>query len=396
MRFRRIHPALNFVNMQRTRASYIVEGLIHAIFWLVIYYALKAQTAFSFRALVGNHSNMLSADGRMLFPYAWVVLLFIMLLFYSTGFWLFDKLESYTIMRRITGVAGWVTGLYVLNYWLIRWMAIGAGTTTRELDQILPGPPALLPNGALPLRSFSIDDWWTMQPMIALIFMLAVSVALAYFYITESIRKELVRSKAEAQQASTELQFLRSQVNPHFLFNTLNNLFSMAQKEGKNNVADKIAKLSGMMRYMLYDNNTESVPLEKEIAYLEDCIALHQMRYAESQLEVSFRYPDEEAIGLVQLAPMLLIPFLENAFKHGVRAGYHSRIAMAISLEGKKLSFSCENTDHSVVKKITEEAGGIGLENVKRRLQLVYPGRHELWMRSINGIYNVNLEIDLI
>ena len=201
----------------------------------------------------------------------------------------------------------------------------------------------------------------------------------------------------EAHQLSTELKFLRSQVNPHFLFNTLNNLFSMAQRKGNDELADGISKLSGMMRYMLYESNTERVYLQKEIEYLKSCIALSKLRYADSEAVVSFSHPGAAAIADIQIAPMLFIPFLENAFKHGVSIGQPSAITVTIDVDAdeKKLIFVCENTDHSVVRDLEEEDGGIGLANVRRRLELVYPGKHALDTRLEDGKYSVLLKIDL-
>jgi two-component system LytT family sensor kinase len=373
--------------MQRRKTSYIVEFLIHTVFWLGVYYALKGLAASSFQILVSNNGGEMRQDGRMLFPYPWIVLVFLMLLFYSSSFWLFRKKIAY----RIGLYAGWLIVVYLLNFLVINLLSVQAGMMPRHPGAIIPGLPPLPPQTA----GFSAENWWEMQPVIALLFILVLGVAVAYFYIGESIRNELTRSQAEAHQASTELRLLRSQVNPHFLFNILNNLFSMAQRDGKDDVADKIAKLSGMMRYMIYDSSTDSVPLEKEISYLEDCIALHQMRYVGNQVDISFRYPDDAAIAQVQLAPMLLIPFLENAFKHGVYARHHSYIAMEITIDQKRLIFTCENIDYSDIKKAVLEKGGIGLENVKRRLELLYPRRHKLILGSENGIYKVNLEIDL-
>jgi sensor histidine kinase YesM len=234
-----------------------------------------------------------------------------------------------------------------------------------------------------------------MQLVMAGIFLSILGIAVAYFFIKEWVRNDLRRSQAEAQQLSTEIRLLRSQVNPHFLFNTLNNLFSMAKRRGQEELADGISKLSGMMRYMIYESNTDTVPLQREIAYLEDCIALNKLRYADSEVSVLFHHPAPAVTARISIAPMLLIPFLENAFKHGVSIGHRSRITMDISVVQKKLIFICENTDHSAVKKLEEEKGGIGLENVRRRLELVYPGRYELFAAPEAGIFIVNLQIEL-
>ncbi len=155
-----------------------------------------------------------------------------------------------------------------------------------------------------------------------------MGVSIAYFFLKEWARNELVRNQMQAYQLSTEIKFLKSQINPHFLFNTLNNLFSMAQSKGNDELADGISKLSGMMRYMIYDSNAESVPLNKEIAYLEDCITLNKLRYADEEAKVTFSYPGQ--VQNIFIAPMLFIPFVENAFKHGVSINQPSEIDIAI------------------------------------------------------------------
>jgi len=387
--------------MHRTKASYLIEFLMHLVFWVGAYYALKGLAASSFLILVNNNGAIASQDGRLLFPYAWVVLVFMILLFYSNSFWLFRNISRHTVLlKRIAILVGWLLLLYSLDYLTVYLLAASTATNVLQLHAIMPPVPPVQVHTIMPplppvhLSAFTRDNWLAMQPIIALIFILVSGLASAYFYVGESINKELRRIQAEAYQANTELKFLRSQVNPHFLFNTLNNLFSLAQGEGKDNVADKIGKLSGMMRYMIYDSITERVPLEKEISYLKDCIALHQMRYMDSQVDVSFSYPDDVAIAPVQLAPMLLISFVENAFKHGVYARRHSYITIGITIDQKSLTFICENTDHSDIKRAELEKGGIGLENVRRRLDLLYPGKHKLKLESENGKYKVNLEID--
>lgn len=379
--------------MHRNKASYLIEFLMHFVFWLIAYYALKALAASSFTMLVNNNGSIATQDGRMLFPYAWLVLVFLMLLFYSGSFWLFKKAVGHPgIIPRIASIGGWFLIFYGLNYLVVYFLTDSVATHLPAFKVTTPFTPPAPP---LKESAFSTENWNSLQPIIALIFILVSGLAAAYFYVGESIKKELLRSRAEAERAGTELKFLRTQINPHFLFNTLNNLFSLAQSEGKDKVADKIAKLSGMMRYMIYDSTTESVPLEKEIGYLKDCIALHEMRYPGNLIDISFSYPDEVTIASVQLPPMLLIPFLENAFKHGVYVMERSYIAMEIVIEQKRLFFTCQNKDYSDIKKPELERGGIGLENVRRRLDLLYPGKHKLILGPENGIFKVHLEIDL-
>jgi len=407
--------------MHRSKGTHFIEAIIHAVFWVAVYYALNALTASSFNILVTNNGKVSQGvNGRLLFPFAWLVLLVLMVLFYGYIFWLFKKIIRHKRNAvSIAAIAGWFVLLFTINFFLVRTQIDASGdiehpgtalhkkntpkvafsmdtTGNVSSDSIhnnsSVNPPAM---PVPPFKDFSTEDWWGMQLIMAIVFLALLGVAIAYFFIKEWIRNDLVRSQAQAHQYSTEIKFLRSQVNPHFLFNTLNNLFSMAQKKGDDAVADGISKLSGMMRYMLYESNTENVPLQKEIEYLQDCIVLNKLRYADDEVAVNFIYPSLLTAATVQVAPMLFIPFVENAFKHGIAIGQRSNISMAISVNEKKLIFTCENTDYSAGKKMQEDKTGIGLENVKRRLQLVYPGRHVLHTGHEAGTYYVNLEIDI-
>jgi len=394
--------------MRLSRFRYFVEVIIHVLFWVGVYYALNALTtsAFSVTVNIGAEGTQ-RINGVAQFRDAWIVMGFLLLLFYTNSFWLFRKVIRYKSgLRRVAVVAGWFILILTINYLVVNFRgeipekapfaqhveSLG-GLHRVETRRIMthpgePGPP-------LPVPLFSPDNWLRRQIIIAIVFLAVLAVAIAEFFIREWIRNDLMRSQAEAYQLSTELKFLRSQVNPHFLFNTLNNLFSMAQKKGNDELADGISKLSGMMRYMLYESNTEKVYLQKEIDYLKSYIALNKLRYADSEVTVSFSYPPATAISDVQIAPMLFIPFLENAFKHGVSIGDRSEIGMTIGVVEKMLIFTCENTDHSAIKKPEEEKSGIGLANVKRHLELVYPDGYVLRAGSEDGKYSVYLQIDL-
>jgi len=404
--------------MLHRKARYFIEIIIHTLFWVVVYYALNALTASSFNMVVTNNGKVAGGmSGRLLFPYAGLVLGILMLLFYGYIFWLFKRfIKHKSNVLNMAAIAGWFVLLFVINYFLVR-MQIDPKANIHHQDASLPASPpnmafsldtaghatsngirnypALAPPAPPPLKEFSTENWQDMQLVMAIIFLAVLGIAVAYFFIKEWIRNDLIRSRAEAQQFSTEIKFLRSQVNPHFLFNTLNNLFSMAQKKGDDEVADGISKLSGMMRYMIYESNTESVPLQKEIEYLEDCIALNKLRFADNEVSVQFDYPPKAVTAGINLAPILFIPFLENAFKHGVLIGHHSNIIMSISVNKKRLIFTCVNSMYGAVKQMPYEQNGIGLENIRRRLQLVYTGRHVLKAGPENGKYCVNLQIDI-
>ena len=263
--------------------------------------------------------------------------------------------------------------------------------TVLRLPVIRPDHPVSSPH--TDSINFLISDWLHIQPVILLAFLVIEGIAIAYFFLNAWAKSELIQTQLQANQLSTEIKFLKSQINPHFLFNTLNNLFSMAQDKGNDELADGISKLSGMMRYMLYDSNEESVPLSKEITYLEEYITLNKLRYADEEITISFDHAGQ--IADISIAPMLFIPFVENTFKHGVAIGQKAAIQIAIVVSGQTLNFSCMNTDHSAIKKMEMETSGIGLENVKRRLELLYPGKHRLIINKEDGEFMVNLEIDL-
>ena len=413
--------------MHHSRFKYAIELIIHALFWIGVYYALNALTSSPTHSMVINHGNggIQRVDVRVFFPYSGIVLGFLMLLFYSNTFWLFKKVIRFKgDFWRVAIIAAWSMLLFAMNFLLIRTLiGTSAGSShapksaffMRRPDTAIADPhlefvlrearadtalfrsrtDAAFRETPPPFGGSPGDNWERMQPIIALVFLAVLAIAAANFFIKEWVRNDLTRSQAEAQHFHTEVRLLRAQVNPHFLFNTLNNLFSMAQKKGHEELADSISKLSGMMRYMIYESNTDTVPLLREIIYLEDCIALNKLRYADSEVAVSFSHPAPAIAAGISITPMLFVPFLENAFKHGVSIGNHSRITMDISVGQKKLIFTCENTDHSAVKKLEEEKGGIGLENVRRRLELVYPGRHVLRVGPAAGKYTVNLQIDL-
>ena len=390
-----------------------IEILLHLVFWAGVFYTLTS--------LNSSHIHVWAKTGHVvsdqyentsISSYVYLILIFLAVLFYGNICWVFSKAIRFkSIMVRLAACAGWFLLVFGANYFTVGPLFDNANHAIEptpmprpvfqkhdfiELDHITRLRRS---DGPDPVRvdavNFMISSWQHLQPVILLAFLTILGISIAYFFLKEWAKSELIQTQMQANQLSTELRFLKSQINPHFLFNTLNNLFSLAQREGKGNLADKIAKLSGMMRYMIYESNTDSVPLASEISYLEDCIALHQMRYAGKEAEVTLQYPEPATVAVVQVAPMLFIPFLENAFKHGVAIGRDSSIALAISVNLKKLVFTCENMDHSAVKKLEEEKGGIGLENVKRRLELVYPGRHELRTSHEDGKYIVNLQIDL-
>lgn len=196
------------------------------------------------------------------------------------------------------------------------------------------------------------------------------------------------RQEIENEKLATELRFLKEQINPHFLFNTLNNLYYLAHSQSPK-TPDIIAKLSQMMRYMIYESNQEKVPVEKEIEYIKNYIELEKMRLEDDfvvQFDISGDYQR------VRIAPFIFITFLENAFKHGVTSGENGKISLNLRFEGNQCFYEVKN---AITKSIDTEQKGIGLLNVQRRLNLIYPEKHTLSVEEKESIFTARLTIEL-
>lgn len=198
------------------------------------------------------------------------------------------------------------------------------------------------------------------------------------------------QSEKERQYLSAELAVLKQQVSPHFLMNTLNNIHALIDFDSEK-AKDSIIKLSRLMRYMLYESNTEQVPIKKEIDFIESYIELMRLRYDESKLSIRLSYP---AFATDVYVPTLLfLPVIENAFKHGIDASGKSFVDIQFKMEASNLLFQIENGNFPVKKRRPQEASGIGLKNIKRRLDLIYPNNYSLDVSSSEEIFSVTLSI---
>lgn len=190
------------------------------------------------------------------------------------------------------------------------------------------------------------------------------------------------------QQQSTELALLKAQVNPHFFFNTLNNIYSLVYKKSEDAPA-ALLKLSEIMRYMLYETKSDTVPLSKELVHLENYLELEKLRFKESAF-VSYKTKGDPAGFMIP--PLLLLTFVENAFKHGKRQVEYPGIIIRLRIGAEALNFTVINytQDLSALRKETE---GIGLQNVTRRLELLYPGCHDLEITRVKNQFKVSLTL---
>ena len=206
----------------------------------------------------------------------------------------------------------------------------------------------------------------------------------AYFYV-ESRRKERRMKELEAENTKQRLESLRYQINPHFLMNTLNNIHALVDIDPEK-AKESIEEFSKMMRILLYEGDAPTIPLERELNFLEHFISLMRLRYPEDALRIDTVFPAERSGAVVP--PLVMASFVENAFKHGVSYSEESFIRVKVDLQDGKVVFHCANSSHPAEG---DERHGIGLENIKKRLALLYGQSYTLSIDEDGGRYDVLL-----
>ena len=222
-------------------------------------------------------------------------------------------------------------------------------------------------------------------------FLLTVAVSTAFRLVSDKVQADALTKDRQEENLKTELSFLRSQISPHFIFNILNNLVALEQMKSPE-LGPTILKLSALMQYMLYDTDEERVPLSKEVDYLQSYIDLQKQRFGNKvPITVSLEAP----AGFAEIEPMLLIPFVENAFKHGVGLIEQPAISIDLSVRDKTLYFEVRNRYNGASEEVKDKTSGIGLVNVRRRLKLLYGDQQHLEITRGNGWFTVTLQLNL-
>ncbi len=260
---------------------------------------------------------------------------------------------------------------------------IGGLIKTIFLYQVVPAEDFPLEfRGNIPIHLFPI----------ILLFALGTSFEMILTWDSQGRREAVI----EKEKISAELSFLKTQVNPHFLFNSLNNIYSLSEKKSER-AGEAVLLLSNIMRYVLYDTNHGKMHLEKEINHLEDYIAMQRLRLSEKE-NISIRFSYSGDIKKVLIEPLLLIPFVENAFKHGISYDEPTVINIELSVSEETMVFHVSNTkkrnkEHGL--PVHHVAGGIGIQNTKRRLELMYDQRFELKTEDHRDHFETSLVIQL-
>ncbi len=214
----------------------------------------------------------------------------------------------------------------------------------------------------------------------------AISSIYSFVRINSKQEKEL--RALEKEQLTSELSFLKSQINPHFLFNVLNSIYSLTLKKS-DDAPNAVLRLSDLLRYMTYESEKTTAEIEKEIAYIQNYIKLQKMRLAKNSkvnVEIFNNYPS------ARIAPLILITFVENAFKHGILANGTTNINIALKIQPKEIDFMVKNEYNELSQK--DSVSGIGIQNVKRRLDIIYPNKHSLKIEKTENEHTVSLKIN--
>ena len=227
---------------------------------------------------------------------------------------------------------------------------------------------------------------WLMMVLLGIIFMASIRVARVYYL------KAVQKIEHKAQRAEAELKLLKSQISPHFLFNTLNNIYGLAYLRDER-AAEMISKLSKLLRYLLYDCEQHKVPLSKEKDLIEHYLSIQLLKHEDSR-NVDFYHAGITSNNMI--APMILINFIENCFKHSdLESNPKGWIKISLEVENNELNFHTENTTREVIEEIPIDRKGIGLTNSLKLLKANYPGKHEVEITRENHIYYLDLKMTL-
>jgi len=220
-------------------------------------------------------------------------------------------------------------------------------------------------------------------------FLFMVAASTAYQLVRDRMMLDRIAKEKQTENLKTELSMLRSQVSPHFMFNVLNNMVALARKKS-DLLEPSLIKLSSLMRYMLYETDDQKVPLEKEIEYLQSYIDLQKQRFG-NNVKINTTFGSNGAYH--EIEPMLLIPFVENAFKHGTGIINNPEIDVDLKTDKNMLNFSVRNKFNGSSSETRDKTSGIGLPNVKRRLNLLYGKNHSLLVTQKDEWFVVSLQL---
>jgi hypothetical protein len=324
-------------------------------------------------------------------------------LWFTIYFVLFAFLVAFTQVDKITApfFFGCVPGIILTFLTEIFWLFPSKGDKTllrgSNLRRLL-GSTLLLAIPFSAIFAMTLNDGKIFMPFLLAAWMIQVFAITPIAWFIYRWRKDAILRfrglEIALDQSEADLQFLRSQINPHFLFNSLNTLYGTALQENAFRAAEGIQKLGDMMRFMLHENHEEKIPMYKEIEYLKNYIDLQKLR-TQSSPDITITANIESANCDHMIAPMLLIPFVENAFKHGISLKDRSWVDIRLSCDAKGILFEVKNSVHIRQDSDPEkDRSGVGMKNVVNRLRLIYPGKHEFFVNGNDREFFIQLLIE--
>jgi two-component system LytT family sensor kinase len=333
---------------------------LHVIYWLVYYFALCLFL------LMVTHDLGLKVPTFQLFL-VWFSSFFVpgSIAFYSCYTFLFSR---FLIKKRMLALS-----MYSILFFLI-------GVLSEE---------AILYKYIIPSPGFAKMGLTSASGMAVLLFLIAFINGIMGFVLRGFVSwygDIKLKENLNKKNYEMELALVKNQINPHFLFNTINNIDVMITEDALK-ASTYLNKLSDIMRFMLYETKTEMIPLAKELNYIEKYIDLQKIRTSNSEY---VNYKVEGDVNSFQIAPMLFIPFIENAFKHADNKNIDNVININLSIGKEMITFECENKFDESIKNTLEESG-LGNDLISKRLQLLYPNKHKLSIHENNQIYSVKL-----
>jgi len=322
---------------------------------------------------------------RFVYSYIVTILLIVNLYYFNKGYLIPNILAHKKTLQYIAIVTAcfflYLTILYfiVLNSNEHR-ESLNSEEFRNYLKKMLARDPSYIPPGP---RYFSTGP-------IAL-FLLVFVVGLGSNVVNQWFSAEDKKEEISKQQLQTELAFLKSQVNPHFLFNSLNSIYSLSVSNSKQ-TSDAVMKLSRILRYTLEEAKNNVVNLGQEVEFIKNYIDMQKIRLTDN---VSIKFVTKGDIGSVSIAPLMLIPFVENAFKYGVSTHNESNVYAEIDAQDRDISFTCTNTNFPGMA-LKNKGTGTGISNTKRRLELLYPDKHTLDIKETAETFSVTLVIKAV
>jgi len=370
------------------------QNSFHYAFWLMLMFGFYSIIKYTGLYLLENseaiHSRyrVISRDGLAAFV-LWMISMFLLLL----------------INAEAELIAGWgilvpsAIALYCYSFYSLIPLSMSKKRPfiAYALRAFLIAVIAVLPVTLLGLLLTRYEDAAFGISLFNIPFQLLITVPVSWVLFKRQSQgnEELFVLKKELGRSNANLDFLRSQINPHFLFNTLNTLYGTALQENSERTAQGIQMLGDMMRFMLHENHQQKILLSREIEYMRNYLALQSLRTSTSP-DILIQNKIEDVLAEKFIAPMLLIPFVENAFKHGISLKHKSWIRVTLHYEQDKLYFDVYNSTHARQEQDPEKGeSGVGLDNVRQRLALLYPERHELVIRETLEEFFVHLTLQL-